>query len=156
MKLSKTRLTAAHWDWMASARTEDGTVVWAEELPTEPQVDAAQKRLGCTFDPAYVRFLREFGGALIGADPLYGLYVASAMGDDEDVVSATLHFRSDKGLRVDDWYVVSNDGRGGPIGVAPDGRVRLSDHGEVVPVADSFPTYLAQRIHKADYDRRNR
>jgi len=151
MKIHQTKLTEAHWKWMATDRIR-WPGGWAPQLPSTVQIRAAERRLGCMFDPVYVRFLQEFGAAMIGADPMYG--IGSVMDCEADVVAETLSFRSDKGLGVDDWYVVSNDGRGGPIGIAPDGKVWLSDHGEIVPIAKSFPAYLAQRIYQSDENRR--
>jgi hypothetical protein len=113
-----------------------------------PEIDQAEVALGVKFDPEYVRFLREFGGAMLGAEPLLGLSRADVMGIDSwSVVDVTLRFRSEGWEGVDDWYLVSVDGAGNPVGVARDGAVYLSDHhgGGISKLANSFLDYLNSR-----------
>lgn len=119
---------------------------------SEAAITSAQERLGCIFEPAYVEFLRLFGCGVVGPDPIFGLGAdaVDAMGSDEDVVTQTEHFRAQQWLGVSGWYVVSVDGRGNPIGIDSDGRVRLSDHdaGEIVDVAESFEKFLVKDLSR--------
>jgi len=113
-----------------------------------PEITKAQQDLDVAFDPDYIRFLKEYGGAMLGSDPLLGLSQADVMGSDLwSVVEVTLRFRADGWKGVDDWYVVSVDGAGNPVGVAPDGAVYLSDHhgGGVIKLANTFLEYLDAR-----------
>ena len=87
-----------------------------------PEINQAEQELGVAFDPDYVCFLKEYGGAMIGPEPLLGLSQADVMGSDLwSVVEVTQRFRTDGWGGVDDWYIVSVDGAGNPVGVAPDG-----------------------------------
>lgn len=113
------------------------------------EIHDAEKAVGCTFDASYVRFLKEFGGAMIGAEPILGLRKADVMGTDAwSVVEVTQRLRADGWPGVEDWYIVSLDGAGNPIGVAPDGAVYVSDHhgGGIQEIASSFKEFLSRRI----------
>jgi hypothetical protein len=113
------------------------------------QIEKAETILGCRFDSAYVQFLREFGGAMLGPEPLLGLQQAEVMGVDSwSVIEVTKRFRTDGWAGVDDWYVVSVDGSGNPVGVGRDGAVYISDHhgAGIVRLATSFSEYLSGRV----------
>lgn len=115
----------------------------------QAMIDQAQEQLNVSFDPAYVQFLRDFGGAMLGAEPLLGLARAPVMGVDSwSVVEVTRRFRADGWKGVDEWYLVSVDTAGNPVGVARDSSVFLSDHhgSGIVQVADDFHDYLSSRI----------
>ena len=107
-------------------------------------IAAAQRRLNCRFDPDYIEFLRHFGSGVVGPNSVFGIGIAAAMGEDEEVVRQTEQFRAQHWPGTDDWYIVSVDGRGNPVGVAPDGKVRLSDHdvADIAELADSFESFL--------------
>jgi hypothetical protein len=113
------------------------------------EIEAAENALGCKFAEAYVRFLREFGGAMVGPEPILGLRRADVMGVDAwSVVETTRRFRAHGWAGVDDWYVVSIDGAGNPIGVGLDGAVYISDHhgGGTQKVAGDFEEFLSSRL----------
>jgi len=107
-------------------------------------IESAQQRLKCRFDRDYIEFLRRFGSAVVGPNSIFGIGVADAMGEDEEVVEQTERFRAQRWPGVGNWYIVSVDGRGNPIGIAPDGKVRLSDHdvGDISDVAESYEMFL--------------
>jgi len=117
---------------------------------SEADITSAQRRLNCQFVREYVEFLRLFGCGVVGPDPIYGLGAdhVAAMAEDDDVVTQTERFRAHRWPGVANWYIISMDGRGNPIGLDADGRVWLSDHDAhaVVPVADDFETFLAQNL----------
>lgn len=113
------------------------------------EIEAAEAALGCEFTEAYVQFLREFGGAMVGSEPILGLRRADVMGVDAwSVVEATRRFRADGWAGADDRYVVSIDGAGNPIGVGRDGAVYLSDHhgGGLQKIAGDFEQFLSSRL----------
>ena len=113
------------------------------------EVKDAESRLRCRFDASYGLFLREFGGAMVGPDPILGLRQAEVMGDDLwSVVDVTERFRADGWPQTEDWYVISVDAAGNPIGGAPDGAIYVSDHhgGAIRKVADSFDDFIAGRL----------
>ncbi len=114
----------------------------------EASIAAAESRLACTFSPGYRAFLREIGGAIVGSDPIFGVVKADDMGKLWSVTDVTEHFRRQGWPAVKDWYVVSMEGRGNPVGVDASGRVWMSDHdvGDVVQVADSFEAFLEAQL----------
>jgi len=119
---------------------------------SEATIEAAQQRLGCRFAREYVDFLRLFGCGIVGPDPVYGIgaEAVAAMGSDDDVDAQTERFRAQQWPGVTDWYVISVDGRGNPIGIGPDGKVRLSDHdvGDILIVAESFEAFLTKNLSR--------
>lgn len=120
------------------------------EPATQDVIDEAQRILGCRFSQSYVEFLSRFGCGVIGADPIYGLgpEKVDAMGIDDSVVKQTQRFRAQKWPSVENWYITSADGRGNPVGINVDGKVRLVDHdvGDVVVVAEDFDSFLRQKL----------
>ncbi len=120
------------------------------EPATNAAIEASQRRLNCRFDADYIEFLQMFGCGLVGPNPIFGIGTCEAMGVEEDVVRQTKHYRMQRWPGVDDWYIVSEDGRGNPIGIGSDGKVRLSDHdvGDVTVVAESFEGFLLERLQR--------
>ena len=68
------------------------------------------------------------------------------MGVDDLVVDMTRHYRGQRWPGTEGWYVVSGDGGGSPIGMDQEGRVWLSDHGDVVAFAASFEAFVLQLL----------
>ncbi|MCK5688889.1 SMI1/KNR4 family protein [Myxococcota bacterium] len=137
-------MTEDVWSKLADRATQFpmmfGSGASAEEIAD------AESELGCKFDFSYVRFLREYGGAMVGADPVLGLRQADVMGDDLwSVIETTQRFRTDQWAGVSGWYVVCVDGVGNPIGVDVSGAVHVSDHhgGGVQKLTDTFEEYLS-------------
>jgi hypothetical protein len=112
---------------------------------SETAIAEAERQLHCRFDPDYVEFLRLFGCGVVGPSPIFGVGATpEAMGHDDGVVLQTRRFRSQQWPGIEGWYIVSTDGRGNPIGLSPDGQVRLSDHdvGDVAVMARNFEDFL--------------
>ncbi len=114
---------------------------------TDEEIQDAENELGLHFDKSYLDFLRKYGGGGVGSHYIYGLKKISLMGDDLwSVIQNTNFFKNEqKWPDIDDWYIISDDGRGNPIGCKPDGSVWLSDHDagfEQVKLADSFEEFL--------------
>ena len=56
---------------------------------------------------------------------------------------------------IEDWYVISDDGRGNPIRIDPEGKVWLSDHDagfEKVKLADNFEEFLHKLLTDTLYE----
>lgn len=121
----------------------------AEPAP-EPEIQAAEQRLGCIFAPDYREFLARFGSGLVGPDPIYGLRPARFMGTPWSVVAQTERFRGEGWPGVDGWYVISGDGRGNPVGVDGAGKVWLSDHdvGDIKLMAKSFEGFIKRQLRR--------
>jgi cell wall assembly regulator SMI1 len=117
----------------------------------ESEIQVAEEILRVTFSDDYRKFLKRYGGALIGPYPMYGLARAEPMDDRLwSVVAVTQHFRKQLWPGVDSWYVISMDHAGNPVGVNESGAVFTYDHdlGERVQVAERFSDYLEQRLSK--------
>lgn len=123
---------------------EEFPFMHAEPVPSL-EIAAAESLLGLEFDPSYKAFVQKYGGAIVGPYPIYGLRQAEPM-DSElwsvDVV--TLRFRKEGWPKTENWYVISSDHSGNPIGITQNGHVKMFDHdaGQVVEVAGSFEEYL--------------
>jgi hypothetical protein len=123
----------------------------ASEVPTsEDEIADAAAAIGCSFHEDYLDFLRRFGGAMVGSLPVFGLRPAKVMGKQWSVVEETNWFRDQGWPGIAEWYVISEDGFGNPIGIAPDGRVMISDHdvGQVSVLATDFEDFLLHHCLK--------
>ena len=119
--------------------------VMQAESVTEDAVSDAARVLGLTFEPDYAEFIHRYGAAIVGPNSIIGLGRSEAMSDEESsVVEVTLRFRAENWPGVDEWYVISVDAVGNPVGVARDGTVWLSDHdrGTISRIADSFEQFI--------------
>lgn len=116
----------------------------ARETPSNEEIAAAAESIGCVFDPDYVAFLRRYGGAIVGSLPVFGLRPVEVMGVVWSVVEVTRRYRDQKWPGTADWYVISEDGYGNPIGIDPDGQVMVSDHdhGDIATLAPNFEDFL--------------
>lgn len=124
----------------------------ASEVPSEDEITASALAIGCSFHEDYVDFLRRYGGAMVGSLPVFGLRPVEVMGNDWwSVVELTRRFREQGWPGVNEWYVISDDGFGNPIGVARDGRVMISDHnfGGVSVLATDFEDFLLHHCLKS-------
>jgi hypothetical protein len=111
---------------------------------TAVEIETAASAVGCTFHQDYREFLRRYGGAMVGSYPIFGIHPVDVMGNQWSVAEMTKWFRSEGWPGTDDWYVISTDGTGNPIGVSPDGHVWISDHnvGEVAVIARDFESFI--------------
>ena len=114
------------------------------------EIDQAAMVIGATFPEDYIDFLERFGGAIVGPYPIFGLRKVSAMGTTFSVVNVTNDFRQQNWRGTEDWVVFSEDHAGNPIGIAPDGKVWISDHdiGQVTILAECFEDYLRKKCLK--------
>jgi len=111
----------------------------------EEEIEDAERAVGFTFHPDYRLFLQKFGGAMVGAYPIFGLRQAEVMGDDMwSVVEMTRHFRAQRWPGADSSYIISMDGFGNPIGIFSDGTVRMYDHDsrESITLSTGFEEFL--------------
>ena len=115
------------------------------ESVDEKEISNAESRLGFTFDSDYKDFVRKYGGAIVGAYPIFGLRHAEPMDDYQwSVIDVTKSYKDEEWEGVDDWYIVSADHAGNPIGLTKEGSVYRLDHdiGIVEKMADSFEEYI--------------
>lgn len=120
-------------------------------------INKAEIELNVKFDDSYKQFLLKYGGAMVSGDLLYGLSYQDDMSMDcWSVIQNTNFYKvTQKWPDIDDWYIISDDGRGNPIGCKPDGSVWLSDHDvgfEQVKLADDFEEFLHKLLTDTLYD----
>jgi hypothetical protein len=116
----------------------------ARATPSEEEIAAAAESLGCEFDSEYAAFLKRYGGAMVGSLPVFGLRPVEVMGIVWSVVDVTRRYRDQKWPGTADWYVISEDGFGNPIGIDAHGKVMVSDHdhGDIAMLAANFEVFL--------------
>lgn len=117
------------------------------EVQDIKEIMDAEKMLGLIFCDAYKKFLQKYGGAIFEGFFVYGLRKQRSMDDCYwSVIDNTIFFKeTQKWPGIDDWYIVSDDGSGNPIGINPKGEVWLSDHDsqfEQIKLADTFEDFL--------------
>lgn len=123
----------------------------AESRPNEEEIEQAAAELGVPFTDDYVEFVREFGGAMVGAYPIFGLRPVSVMGKRRwSVVEITKLYRQRSVPGADDWVVFSEDHAGNPVGFDTNGAVWTHDHdfGGITQLSDSFEQYVRERCLK--------
>jgi hypothetical protein len=121
------------------------------------KIGDAEKRINIKFNDNYKKFLVLYGGAMIKGDLVYGLSKQVDMDDAIwSVVDKTNFYKvTQQWPGIEDWYIISDDGRGNPIGCKPDGSVWLSDHDagfEQIKLADSFEEFLEKILDDTLYD----
>jgi hypothetical protein len=121
------------------------------------EIKEAEKKLRLDFSPAYIEFIKKYGGAMICGDLVYGLRKQDDMDINTwSVVDKTNFYKhKQKWPDIEDWYIISDDGSGNPIGCKPDGSVWLSDHDagfEQVKLADNFEEFLEKLLDNSLYE----
>ena len=123
---------------------------------SEKEIADSEENIGLYFSPSYKVFLRQYGAGLIDAYYIHGKPSDNFMGGYlKSVDEKTFFYRSQKWPSIEDWYVISDDGRGNPIGCKPDGSVWLSDHDagfEQVKLASSFEEFLHKLLTDTLYE----
>jgi hypothetical protein len=124
---------------------------------TQDDILDAQKKLGLQFSEGYLKFLRTYGSAVLPGHIIYGLSYLSDMGRSiKNVIEKTNFYKNtQKWPGIDDWYVISDDGSGNPIGMNPKGEVWLSDHDsnfEQIKLADNFEEFLYKLLTDTLYE----
>ena len=94
---------------------------------------------------------------MIKGDLIYGLSKQADMSDSIwSVVEKTNFYKiKQQWPGIEDWYIISDDGRGNPIGCKSDGSVWLSNHDagfEQVKLADDFEEFLEKILDDRLYD----
>jgi len=110
-------------------------------------LERAERILKLNFSNDYKKFLMAYGSCIMPGHIIYGLIPLGIMGDNiTNVIDKTNFYKDQQGwIGIEDWYVISDDGSGNPIGVDPSGKVWLSDHDsgfEKILLADSFEEFL--------------
>ena len=113
---------------------------------TESVIKQEEDKLSLLFSKGYKEFLLKYGGAGIGSKFVYGLRKHKDMDVKLYTVSRLTDFyKNQKWPGIKEWYIISEDFDGNPIGIDPKGVVWLSDHDsgfEKVKLADNFEEFL--------------
>ena len=126
-------------------RFEESPIMRANDSPSDEEIDHAAQGLGVAFDSDYREFVKQYGGAMVGPYPIFGLRPVEVMDDDLwSVVKVTKRYRKMAIAEIAQWYVVSEDHSGNPVGIDAEGNVWIYDHDFGGPsiIASSFEAYL--------------
>lgn len=126
-------------------------ILRATELPSDTEISEAAIQLGIPFPADYREFLLKYGGAMVGAYPIFGLRPVKVMDDDLwSVVCVTRRCRERKVPGTEAWIVFSEDHAGNPIGIDRKGTVWIHDHdfGGIMQLAADFEEYLRRKCLK--------
>ncbi|MEM6732294.1 MAG: SMI1/KNR4 family protein [Myxococcota bacterium] len=125
------------------SRFEKYPIVVSGPVPEE-EIDQAEHAVGVKLAPDYRTFVAEFGGAMVGAYPVFGLRVSEVMGGSDFLVEQTRQYRDGRWPPTEKWAVISCDGAGNPIGMTDDGKIWISDHDARVieVIASSFEEFV--------------
>jgi len=107
----------------------------------------AERNLCLHFSDSYKFFLKNYECSIAGELRIYGLSKAESFSNDLwSVIQNTNFFKEqEKWPDIEDWYIVSTDGSGDPIGINAKGEVWISYHDsgfEQEKLADSFEEFL--------------
>lgn len=121
------------------------------------EIKNAEVSLSLVFSRSYKEFLRLYGAAIFDGYTVYGLKKLILMDDKNyTVVDKTKFYKeTQKWPDIEDWYIISDDGRGNPIGCKPDGSVWLSDHDsnfEQIKLANDFEEFLHKLLTDTLYE----
>lgn len=144
------------WEDLEKYFLDDRRDYFCENVP-DSEIESAQSDMGLKFCESYKKFLSTYGGAMISGDLVHGLRYQDDMSSNcWSVVDVTNFYKTkQKWPGIDDWYIISDDGRGNPIGINPKGEVYLSDHDsgfEQVKLADSFEEFLHKLLTDTLYE----
>jgi hypothetical protein len=143
------------WQLLASEHTK-----YPEDFGSgcnEGKIREMEKFLNLSLSDTYKKFLLLYSAAVVPGHILYGAYPINAMdiGAQNVVEKTDLYKKTKKWPGIEDWYIISDDGRGNPIGCKPDGSVWLSDHDagfEQVKLADDFERFLEKILNNTLYE----
>ena len=144
------------WEQLSDYFNDDRFDYFCEGV-SKREINDAEEKLKLFFSKSYKCFLANYGGAMIMGDLIYGLRYQADMNENHwSVVDKTLFYKiTQKWPNIEDWYIISDDGRGNPIGCKPDGSVWLSDHDanfEQVKLADDFEGFLHKLVTNTLYE----
>ena len=119
-------------------------------------IDKIQNMLNVKFSIEYINFLKIYGECCVEGFDLYGIPILKSLHYGKSVIDVTRFYKEEQGWPgIEDWYVVSDNGGGNPIGIDPEGAVWLSDHDsgfEKIKLADDFEEFLLKLLEDRLYD----
>jgi SMI1 / KNR4 family (SUKH-1) len=133
------------------AKFAEFPIMRASDQPSEAEIARIEQQIGVPFVEDYRQILLRYGGAMVGAYPVFGLRPVEVMGAKHwSVVEVTMFHRSQRVPYIDQWVVFSEDHAGNPIGMDRDGLVWIHDHdfGGLAPLAHDFEECIRERFLK--------
>lgn len=122
---------------------------------SDEKIREFSKNIGLCFSKEYEYFLKNFGEVVVEGYDIYG-YGEKSIHNGISIVDKTNFYKEvQKWPGIEDWYIVSDDGRGNPIGCKPDGSVWLSDHDsnfEQIKLANDFEEFLHKLLTDTLYE----
>lgn len=131
----------------------ESSVMRADEVPTNDEVDSASQQVGIPFSEDYRQFLLRYGGAIVGPYPVFGLRGSDVMEEERwSVIDVTNEVRQSGIDGVSEWVIFSEDHSGNPIGMDANGKVLIFDHdfGGVAELASEFEGYIRTQCLKVE------
>ena len=119
---------------------------------TPEEIQTAEREIGLPFAEDFREFLLRYGGAYVGWCEIYGIREPALFRSDTDktknqlVMMQSFYKRGFPG--IGEWVIIADDGRGNPIGIAPDGTVQRIDHDcgmEVDTLAVTFEQFIREK-----------
>lgn len=114
--------------------------------PVHPsEVPSLERYAGFQLPQDYKTFVVEYGGAIVGPYPIYGLRRAEPMGmKDESARAVTERYKAQMAPGIEKWLIISMDLSGSPIGIVPSGEIWISDveWGIVERMSPTFSSFL--------------
>lgn len=120
------------------------------------QISDAEKKLSLKFAKDHKKFLLKYDYADLPGHTIFGISPPTNLHLSETIIENTKFYKEkQKWPGIEDWYIISDDGFGNPIGINPEGKVWLSDHNagfEQVKLADSFEEFLYKILTDTLYE----
>ena len=116
---------------------------------TTGEIADTEAKLGVGLHADYATFLTHYGGAMLGAFPLFGVHPVEVMGQAlNTVLDVTLFFRSQQWPHLGLNVVVSEDHAGNAIWMDDQGKLLSYDHdsGSLAVVADSLDHFINSHL----------
>lgn len=120
-------------------------------------IDQSENMLDVKFSDPYRTFLEKYGGIILSGHVILGLLQSPENSFFNDtIISKTTFFKKEQVWpKINDWYIISDDGSGNPIGIDPDGQVWLSDHNsgfEHILLASNFNEFILKLFRNTLYE----
>ena len=145
------------WEMLEEYFSQDRSDYFCEGAKELEIVDA-EKKLGLVFSQGYKKLLSLYDSVDLPGYTIYGTKPLpdSNGGELETVIDNTNFYKNtQKWPGIEDWYVISDDGSGNPIGMNPKGEVWLSDHDsafEHIKLADNFEEFVYRLLTDTLYE----
>lgn len=114
---------------------------------TDEQIFEAEEALNLKFSQSYKFFLKNYEASAVGELDIFTITKSEHSSSWKwSIIDRTKHYKEhEKWPDINDWYIVSDNGSGDPIGINPKGEIWISYHNsgfEQEKLADDFEEFL--------------